>query len=113
MSDQKELFPRIQKRTQSGEVYSYEPHYNGPAYEPKKDFVRLHAQTDRVLKAAMDRWMTLQEIADETGDPPASISAQLRHLRKPRFGAWTVDKRRRGVNSGLFEYKIMKTEESY
>ncbi len=54
------------------------------------------------------RWRTLQEIADVTGDPQASISAQLRHLRKPRFGGYTVEKRRRGLpEHGLYEYQLV------
>ena len=40
-----------------------------------------------------DDWMTLDEMAKETSFPPASISAQLRHLRKPRYGAWTIERR--------------------
>jgi hypothetical protein len=42
-------------------------------------------------------WLTLDELAKLTHYPPASISAQLRHMRKPRFGAYEVVKRcRRG-----------------
>jgi DNA-binding transcriptional regulator GbsR (MarR family) len=53
------------------------------------------------------RWRTLDEIARSTGDPHASISAQLRHLRKARFGEHTVDKRARGDRrQGLFEYRV-------
>lgn len=40
-------------------------------------------------------WLTLDELAKLTKYPPASISAQLRHLRKPRHGAFVVEKRRR------------------
>lgn len=42
-------------------------------------------------------WLTLEELARLTHYPPASISAQLRHLRKPRFGAFAVVKRSRKV----------------
>jgi hypothetical protein len=41
-------------------------------------------------------WLTLGEIAEATEFAEASISAQLRHLRKPRHGAHRVEKRRRG-----------------
>ena len=34
-------------------------------------------------------WRTLRSIADCTGDPEASVSAQLRHLRKDRALART------------------------
>jgi hypothetical protein len=54
-------------------------------------------------------WRTLDEIAAVTGDPTASISAQLRHLRKPRFGSYIVKKRRRGdLSLGLYEYQVLK-----
>ena len=41
-------------------------------------------------------WLTLGEIAEATEFAEASISAQLRHLRKPRHGRHRVEKRRRG-----------------
>ena len=52
-------------------------------------------------------WMSLREIADLTNYGEASISAQIRNLRKPRFGGYVVLKRRRGaVTSGAWEYRI-------
>src|SRR5438552_3057220 len=38
-------------------------------------------------------WLTLEELARITGYPAASISAQLRHLRKPRHGGFQLQKR--------------------
>lgn len=46
-------------------------------------------------------WLTLEEIAKLTHYPPASISAQLRHLRKPQYGAFVVEKRRREAGEVL------------
>ena len=46
-------------------------------------------------------WLTLDELAKLTQYPPASISAQLRHLRKARFGGYAVAKRRRAVNPAM------------
>lgn len=40
-------------------------------------------------------WLTLDELAHLTHYPQASISAQLRHLRKPQFGGFEVRKRQR------------------
>jgi hypothetical protein len=50
-----------------------------------------------VMLSASDcnTWLTLHEIAELTRYGEASISAQLRHLRKPTFGGYRVDKRRR------------------
>ena len=38
-------------------------------------------------------WLTLAELGRITSYPPASISAQLRHLRKPRHGGFRLEKR--------------------
>lgn len=46
-------------------------------------------------------WLTLDELAKLTHYPPASISAQLRHLRKPKYGGFAVEKRRRTVNKAM------------
>ena len=40
-----------------------------------------------------------------TGDPPESVSAQLRHLRKERFGSHTVEKKYLG--DGLYVYRLI------
>jgi alkylated DNA nucleotide flippase Atl1 len=82
--------------------------FNGPDYIPALDQVRLTEQILRVFQAIQDnRWKTLKEIAELTGDPEASVSAQLRHLRKERFGAWIIDKQRRGYEKrGLWEYRL-------
>jgi hypothetical protein len=61
-------------------------------------------------------WLTLDELTKLTHYPPASISAQLRHLRKPRFGAFAVAKRIRSVDKAmlaegfgtLWEYSVVQ-----
>ena len=61
-----------------------------------------------------ETWLTLDELTKLTHYPPASISAQLRHLRKPEYGAFVVEKRQRKVSKGLrgedfgavFEYRL-------
>ena len=90
---------------------SEKPHYNGPEYEPELDQVRLAGQTLRVFNLMRDgKFRTLEEIAVGTGDPAASVSAQLRHLRKDRFGGHTVNRQARGDRSqGLFEYQLIVT----
>ena len=83
--------------------------FNGSDYDPKLDRRRLTGQIKRVFDLMRDqRWRTLTEISARTGDGEASISAQLRHLRKDRFGAHIVNKRRRGnESSGLWEYQLI------
>jgi len=61
-------------------------------------------------------WLTLDELAKLTHYPPASISAQLRHMRKPRFGAYEVVKRCRTVDKAMraegfgavWEYSVLQ-----
>jgi hypothetical protein len=48
-----------------------------------------------------ETWLTLDELAKLTHYPPASISAQLRHLRKPEYGGFDVEKRPREVGAVL------------
>lgn len=63
----------------------------------------------RVLNALKGgEWLTLPELNKVTGDPVSSISAQIRHLRKPEHGSHTIKKRRRGAaERGLFEYRLV------
>lgn len=83
--------------------------FNGPAYDHERDSPRLTGQVMRIFGLMKDgEWRTLSEIESATGDPPASISAQLRHLRKKRFGSHTVEKRHRGEPAnGLYEYRVI------
>jgi len=85
--------------------------FDGATYSPQFDDVRLTNQLGRVYSFMRDgNWRTLNEIAHNTGDPQASISAQLRHLRKQRFGSHIVEKRNRGERTvGLYEYRVLAT----
>lgn len=86
-----------------------EPEFDGEVYDPEYDNDRLRSQLGKVFDCMRDRaWRTLSEIQGRTGQPQASISAQLRHLRKPRFGSYIVEKRNRGDRErGLFEYRLL------
>ena len=83
--------------------------FNGSDYVDKRDRRRLAGQILRVHDCMIDgRWRTVNEIHAITGDPHASISAQLRHLRKPRFGKFIVAKQSRGDKAnGLYEYQVL------
>ena len=79
--------------------------FDGSDYIPARDDERLGNQLDRVLALMLDgRARTLAEIATATGAPPASVSAQLRHLRKAKHGAWQVEKSYYG--EGLYRYWV-------
>jgi hypothetical protein len=85
------------------------PRFDGADYNRRLDDIRLTGQLKRIVDCMRDqRWRTLSEIAQATGDPEASISAQLRHLRKERFGFNIINKQRRGLpEDGLFEYQLI------
>jgi len=87
-------------------VSIYKKMFNGDDYQPDRDDVRLSGQIERVFNCMKDGgWRTLPDISKSTGDPEASISAQLRHLRKDRFGGHRVEKDYMG--SGLYRYKLV------
>lgn len=82
------------------------PVFSGADYDPARDDGRLTSQMERIASVMSDgNWWTLNAIAELTGDPPASISAQLRHLRKPQFGARCVE--RRYIGNGVYEYRML------
>lgn len=86
------------------EDYLKTARYEGPVNAA--DCARLEGQTRRIFDLMKDgTYRTLAEIENLTGYPQASISAQLRHLRKLRFGGNQVDKRRRD-NGGQWEYQL-------
>jgi len=77
----------------------------GPAYDEKLDGKRIATQMETIRKYMPDAgWQTLAEIESALGYPQASISAQLRHLRKKKFGSCIVEKRRR--TRGTWEYRL-------
>jgi len=79
--------------------------FDGPDFVPKRDGPRLSAQYKRIFDLMSDGFpRTLSEIQGETGDPEASISAQLRHMRKRRFGGHQVSKKYLG--RGLYSYSL-------
>jgi hypothetical protein len=94
----------------------------GEGCQGESDVRRLCTQMERVRDhmlqaAAHGRWLTLSEIRAALEAtwrcrfPEASVSAQLRHLKKPVFGAYRLEKRRRhGPGYGLFEYRLLSPE---
>lgn len=80
--------------------------FAGADYDHERDHARLGAQLQRIFDVMKDgEWRTLDDIEAATGDPQASISAQLRFLRRPRFGAHTVEKEY--VENGLYRYRVI------
>ena len=89
-----------------GELFN--ANFDGPDYVPEFDKERLSGQIKRVYNLMKDgKFRTLREIEDAINDPQSSISAQLRNLRKEKFGSHEVNKQARGDRkNGLFEYQL-------
>ena len=99
MTDQLDLIPVPRKWWQVEA-----PRFDGPDVTVE-DTARLTGQIERIYALMEDgAWRTLEEIEAATGAPQASISAQLRHLRKRRFGSHAIAKRRR--TQGTWEYRV-------
>lgn len=82
--------------------------FDGADISAKEDTARLTKQIGRIYNLMIDgKWRTLEEIEKATGDPQASISAQLRNLRKKRFGGYQVFRQPKGDRKkGLYEYRM-------
>lgn len=93
--------------------------FDGETFEPAKDADRLSRQLKFVRNYMLwcsngtsivwqcsEGWVTLAQIAHDLGYPESSVSARLRDLRKPKFGAYAVERRR--VSGGVFEYRVSK-----
>jgi hypothetical protein len=88
--------------------------FDGPTFGAALDANRLGCQLEavRAWMLAHDGWQTLSEIARGAGYSDAavvSVSGRLRDLRKPRFGGYTVERRR---GAGTWEYRVTRPEES-
>ncbi len=96
--------------TERGLPVTKQYEFNGGDYNHERDCARLSEQHTRIRNLMLDsNWRTLADISQITGDPPASVSAQLRHLRKPRFGSYVVEKEYLG--DGLYQYRVLNHTE--
>jgi len=89
------------------EIFVRKPDFDGAEYDSSLDKVRLSGQLEKIYELMRDgRWRTVATVAHVTGYPENSIQAQLRNLRKDRFGGYLVEKRRVTPN-GLYEYRVL------
>lgn len=87
-------------------IFDVAPRIDGPGIT-HADQIRLASQHDRVLALMRDgRFRTLKEIALLVRGSEAGVSARLRDLRKVRWGAWTVTRRR--ISHGVFVYQVTR-----
>lgn len=82
-----------------------EMRFDGSDIVQSRDAARLTGQLYDIFQCMKDgQWRTLKTLEFATDHPQASISAQLRNLRKARFGGYVIEKRHLG--GGLFEYRL-------
>lgn len=82
-------------------------HFDGATYEPARDEKRLSGQLERVREAMGDgAWWTLERLTARVGGTTPAVSARIRDLRKPRFGAHKVE--RKSLGHGLFAYRTVE-----
>src|SRR5213595_1905515 len=85
----------------------------------KRMRVRVRTQRDVVRDVMLSAnecgaWLTLAELGAMTRYPETSISAQLRHLKKPQFGYYELEKMprtRAGLDDGHgveWEYRLTR-----
>jgi hypothetical protein len=88
-------------------LFDTAPRFDGVTFDPVFDQDRLSRQLGRVFEFMSDQqWHTLDEIQAFAGGRESAVSARLRDLRKAKFGAYTVPRRRRGAG-GTFEYRLL------
>ena len=79
--------------------------FDGSDYDHKRDGIRLTGQLERVFDVMKHgQRVILRELSDRSRCPEASASAQLRNLRKDRFGGFEIEKKY--ATSGLFLYRL-------
>lgn len=80
-------------------------------YRGNEDQGRLKKQLEAIKSLMLDgEWRTVTEVFEITGFPETSISSQFRHLRKPEYGAYRVERRRRkdaAGKAGVSEYRVL------
>ena len=82
--------------------------FDGETFKKSFDGERLSKQFDRVFNVMKSgRWMTLEEISLRSFAPAVSVSARIRDFRKPKFGAHTVERRRKDETRGVWEYRLI------
>jgi hypothetical protein len=105
----KAVFKRTQKEQSTRLVVdtSQKSKFDG-AYVTQKDDKRLSGQQKDIFDYMKDgQWYRLKDVADSTGYPENSVSAQIRNLRKPKFGGHTVETRYvKTGKGGLYEYRL-------
>ncbi len=74
----------------------------GGCAEPKSPSQREILRDVMLSATACGTWLTLRELSQTTRFGEASISAQLRHLRKREYGGFVIERRLRPPDTGVY-----------
>jgi len=89
-----------------------DPDFFGDDYTPSIDRERLLSGIARVRLFMSDGgWHSLAEISKACKVPEATASADLRALRRERYGGYIIDRRRRVPTGGTYEYRMKRKED--
>ena len=87
------------------DLFTRAPRFDGADLTPE-DHPRLAGQLAKVYAVIQSgQWYTVAQIAHLIQAPENSVQAQLRNLRKPRFGGHTVERMRFGA---LTVYRLVE-----
>lgn len=80
--------------------------FDGATYDPELDGERLTSQLQRVFALMRDgQWRSPEEIRARIPGSESGLTARVRDFRKTKFGAHTVERRRR-KSGGTWEYRL-------
>jgi hypothetical protein len=86
---------------------SINPEFGGSTFDHKRDAADFRCQLDRTRGIMLGGgWHTLEYLASEVGCSEATVSARLRDLRKPRYGAYNIEKRVKVGTKRVYEYRM-------
>ena len=81
--------------------------FDGETYDAGQDCERLTGQLLKVYRALQGGgWHSLAELAERCGGSEAGVSARIRDLRKPRFGAHQIERQRQSPFTGVWIYRM-------
>jgi hypothetical protein len=94
------------------DLFGNTPDFDGATYDHKRDYVRLSGALSRVYGAlTTGHWHTLKSLAALAHCSEAAASARIRDLRKPKFGAFLIE--RRYIGNGLHEYRMQRGKSEF
>lgn len=93
------------------DLFTRLPSFDGATFDPALDEHRLRSQLGRVYALMNDgQWRTIAEVKAQARGSEGGVHARLRDLRKLKFGAYVVERRRCGDEQrGLYEYRLRRT----